>query len=173
MGNVLYELNFDWIESFVLIIPLVLGLGFFFMFKWYPAQNPGTNQKGSGGYVGYVVPKWVGWIVGAFAICLFVLSTVAHIVDYQEKKDVLDNNQVLVVEGIVENYHAMPIEGHDVEHFEIGGIYFEYTNFEVLNGYNTPACYGGVIKENGQCLKIKYIEDDIGNNIILYIEEIE
>mgnify|MGYP003300552476 CR=1 FL=1 len=91
----------------------------------------------------------------------------------QEKKDILDNNKAIVVEGIVEKYHAMPLEGHDTEHFEINGIYFEYSNFELSNGYNTPACYGGVIKENGQYLKIKYIEDDVRNNIILYIEEIE
>ena len=173
MGNVLYELNFNWLESFILIIPLFVGLGFFFTFKWYPSQNPGTDQKGSEGYIGYVFFKWIGWIVGIFAICLFILITAAHIVDYQEKKDILDNNKAIVVEGIVEKYHAMPLEGHDTEHFEINGIYFEYSNFELSNGYNTPACYGGVIKENGQYLKIKYIEDDVRNNIILYIEEFE
>ena len=173
MGNVLYELNFNWIESVLYIIPLLVGMGFFFIFKWYPVQNPGINQKGSQGYVGYVVAKWVGWIVGAFAICLFVLLTAAHIIDYVEKKDVLDNNQANIVEGIVEKYHAQPLSGHDTEHFEINGIYFEYSSGELLNGFNTPACYGGVIKENGQYLRIKYLKDDIENNVILYIEEIE
>ena len=173
MGNVLYELNFNWIESVPYIIPLFVGMGFFFTFKWYPSQNPGTDQKCSKGYVGYVVAKWVGWIVGTFAFCLFVLLTMAHVVDYREKREILDNNHAIVVEGMVEKYHAQPLSGHDTEHFEINGIYFEYSSGELLNGYNTPACYGGVIKENGQHLKIKYLKDDIGNNIILYIEEIE
>ena len=174
MNNVLYELNFNWLQSFILIIPLFVGLGFFFTFKWYPSQNPGTDQKGARGYAGYVFFKWTGWIVGIFAICLFILITAAHIMDFQEKKDILDNNQAVVVEGIVEKYHAMPREGHDTEHFEINGVYFEYSSGELLNGYNKPGCYGGLIKENGQHLKIKYVKDqDIGNNIILYIEEIK
>lgn len=173
MGNVLYELNFNWIESVPYIIPFLVGMGFFFTFKWYPSQNPGTDQKGSKGYAGYVVAKWVGWIAGTFAISLFVLLTIAHVVDYREKREILNNNHAIVVEGIVEKYHAQPRTGHDTEHFEINGIYFEYSSGELINGYNTPACYGGVIKENGQYLKIKYLKDDIGNNIILYIEEIE
>ena len=173
MGNVLYELNFNCLESLALINSLVVGVGFFFVFKWYPFQNPGIDKKDAKGYIGYVVSKWIGWIVGTFAICLFILLTVSHVIDYQEKREILDNNQTVVIEGIVEEYHPMPLSGHDSEHFKINGIYFEYTNFEVVNGYNTPACYGGVIKENGQHLKIKYIEDDVGNNIILYIEEVE
>ena len=170
MGNVLYELNFDWRESFGLITPLVLSLMSFFIYKWYPAQNPGVDRKG---YKGYVFAKWMGWIVGVFVFCLFILITAAHITDYQEKIDILQNNQAKVVEGIVEKYHAMPREGHDSEHFEINGIYFEYSNFETINGYNTPACRGGVIKENGQHLKIKYVEEEFENNVILYIEEIK
>lgn len=173
MGTVLYQLHFNWIGSLVLLIPLLVGLGFFFCFKWYPAQNPGVNRKGAEGYGGYVFYKWLGWIVGVFAVFLFVCLVIAHINDFSEKKHVLENNEALVVEGYVEQYYAMPFEGHDTEHFEINGVYFEYTNFELSNGYNRPACYGGVVKENGQYLKIKYIVDDIGNNIILYIEDIE
>lgn len=172
MGTVLYEFHFAWLSSLFLLIPLIVGLGFFFCYKWYPAQNPGIDQKGSDGYIGYLFFKWIGWIVGVFAICLFVLLVSAHIIDYQEKKDMLENNQVLVVEGYVEEYHAMPREGHDTERFKINGVFFEYSNFEVSNGYNTPACYGGVIKQNGQHLKIKYIVDEVGENIILYIEDI-
>jgi hypothetical protein len=171
MGTVLYALHFDWTGSFVLLIPLVVGLGFFFIFKWYPAPNPGANQMGSNDYAGYVFFKWVGWIVGVFTIILFVCLLAAHIYDFSEKKNALENNEVLIVEGYVEQYHAMPFEGHDTEHFEINGVYFEYTNFEVSNGYNTPACYGGVVKENGQYLRIKYV-DYSGYNVILYIEEL-
>ena len=71
----------------------------------------------------------------------------------------------------------MPYEGHDTEHFEIDGIYFEYTDNEIMNGYNTTSSHGGVVTQNGQYLKIKYIvsEYDSGEsrNIILYIAEIE
>ena len=72
MVNVLYELNFNWIESVPYIIPLFMGMGFFFTFKWYPSQNPGTDQKCS---KGYVVAKWVGWIVGAFDFYFLLLHS--------------------------------------------------------------------------------------------------
>jgi hypothetical protein len=46
-----------------------------------------------------------------------------------------------------------------------------------MNGYNTTSSHGGVVTQNGQYLKIKYIvsEYDSGEsrNIILYIAEIE
>ena len=64
-----------------------------------------------------------------------------------------------------------------VEDFEIDCIYFEYTDNEIMNGYNTTSSHGGVVTQNGQYLKIKYIvsEYDSGEsrNIILYIAEIE
>lgn len=169
---VLYELHFSWSNCMVLLIPLVVGLGFFFTFKWYPAQNPGIDQKGSQSYAGYVFAKWVGWIVGSFAMLLFLCSVTVYISEYCDMKQALADGNVLEVEGVVEQYHGMPLEGHDTEHFEINGVYFEYSNFEVTNGYHQPASYGGVIKENGQHLKIKYVEDDLGNRIILYIEEL-
>ncbi len=173
MNTILYELHFNWLEALVLFIPLIVGLGFLFLFRWYPEQNSGVDKKWSKGYVGYVISKWIGWIVGTFAILLFVCVLAAHIYDYFEIKNILENDKAHIVEGYVEQYHAMPREGHDTEHFEIDGVYFEYSSSEILNGYNTPACYGGVIKKNGQHLKIKYTVDNIGNNVILYIEEIK
>ncbi len=173
MTEVLYELHFNWLSSLALLIPLFVGLGFFFCFKWYPVQNPGVDKKGARGYALYVFFKWLGWMVGVFCLFLFVGSVFFHIEDYFGKKEVLENGQVLVVEGYVEKYHAMPITGHDTESFEINGVYFEYTNGEIYNGYNRPACFGGVITENGQHLKIKFIEDFDKRNIILYIEELE
>ena len=103
------------------------------------------------------------------AICFSVLG----IKDYIEKRSALANNQVNVVEGYVENYHPQPLGGHDTERFEINGVSFEYSNFEITNGYNTPACYGGVITENGQHLLSKYVIESDGSNTILFIQKIE
>ena len=102
---------------------------------------------------------------------VFLLSN--HIIDYQNKKALLESGNVYTVEGFTENFHAMPVEGHDTERFEINGVLFEYSNFELVNGYNLPAVYGGVITGNGQYLKIKYITDDSGENMILYIAKTE
>ena len=78
MNNILYELHFNWLSCLILFIPLLVGLGFFFCFKWYPAQNPGVNIKGAHGYVGYIFFKWLGWIVGVFCFLLFVFVEVKY-----------------------------------------------------------------------------------------------
>lgn len=89
------------------------------------------------------------------------------------------NDDLLVVEGYVEKYHPMPADGHDTEHFEINGVFFEYSDYAMTNGYHNAASLGGVVNRNGQYLKIKYMVyeydeeyDGISENVILYIAEI-
>lgn len=173
METVLYEYHFDYFESLILLIPFIVGLGFFSFWKWHPVQNPGVSEKGTKGHMIYIIGKYVGWIVGTLSILLGVLCLSAQIIDYQDKKQLLESGDVYCVEGYTENYHAMSVEGHETEYLKIDGVLFEYTNFEIVNGYNCPAAYGGVITKNGQYLKIKYITDEFGNNTILYIAEIE
>ena len=77
------------------------------------------------------------------------------------------------VEGYVENFHAAPFSGHDSDRFEINGVYFEYGGEIGTQGYNKTAAHGGIIRKNGQHLKIYYIENpQEDKNIILYIAEI-
>ena len=89
------------------------------------------------------------------------------------KKAALENGQYETVEGYVEKFHAMPPEGHDSEHFVIDGVYFQYTAFEERNGYHRPACQGGVITNDGQYLKIGYVTNKKGENVILSIEALD
>ena len=95
---------------------------------------------------------------------------------YNETKDILANNEFYVVEGYVEDFYSMPYEGHGTEHFEINGVYFEYSNYIMTNGYNVTASHAGVVTHEGQYLKIKYIIDETdeeGGNTILYIAEMQ
>ncbi len=121
--------------------------------------------------------KVAGFIIGPLGVLLFLISTCGMIAEHIDYSKALENGDIHCVEGYIENFHPMPYEGHDVEHFEIDGIYFEYTDYEIMNGYNQTSSHGGVITENGQYLKIKYIESTYdsgeGRNIILYIAEIE
>ena len=170
METVLYEYHFNYLECLSLCIPFIVGIGFFFT-----AMDKGSDmsEKRAKGHKAYIAPKCLCWIVGIFTFILGAMFLAAHIIDYQYKKQLLKSDDVYCVEGYTEKYHAMPLEGHDTEHFEINGVLFEYTNFEIVNGYNRPAAYGGIISKNGQYLKIKYITDESGNNTILYIAEIE
>ena len=64
----------------------------------------------------------------------------------------------------------MPYDGHDMESFTINGVEFEFSDFELQSGYHTAASHGGVIKENGQYLEIRYVHTD-DYTYILYIAE--
>jgi hypothetical protein len=77
-----------------------------------------------------------------------------------------------IVEGYVENYNPLPADGKGTENFEINGVYFAYNNADGRNGYTAVAKHGGVITMNGQHLRIKYVTNEEGENIILYISEI-
>ena len=169
----MYELHFDFSYSLWLLIPFAVGLGFFFYFKWGPKQNPGIDEKGAKGHKAFVFGKWLGWIVGVFCFAFFILSVVSHTLDYREKRGILESGQFSTADGCVEQFHAAQFGGRDTEHFEIDGVYFEYSPSEINNGYHLPAIRGGIIKENGQHLKIDYITDSLGQNIILRIEEVK
>jgi len=112
-------------------------------------------------------------VAGIFCILITIHTTVLNIKDYSEKRNALANNQVYVIEGYTENYHPRPFSGHDTESFEINGVRFEYPKSATINGYDIPACYGGVITENGQHLLIKYVTESDGSNTILFIQKIE
>ena len=63
-----------------------------------------------------------------------------------------------------------------IEHFDINGIWFEYTDYEIMNGYHKSASHGGLITGNGQYLKIKYVVNEsygTTGNVILYLAETE
>ena len=77
------------------------------------------------------------------------------------------------VEGYVENFHPMPSDGKSKETFDINGVEFAYSDYNIHPGYNKSQYHGGVITGNGQHLKIKYVFfNETYGNIILYIEEI-
>lgn len=173
METVLYEYHFnvkDWLPN---LIPLVVGLGFLFF-----SISLVKEKERETGWEGFITSffKIVGFVVGPIGIGLFVLVTIGMVMDHMDYKQSLTSNNVRVVEGYVEKFHPMPYEGHDTEHFEINGVYFEYSDFVMGNGYHQATSHGGVIDGDGQYLKIKYIEeeyDGIKENIILYIAEVK
>lgn len=170
MENVLYEYHFDVIGFLPNFIPLFVGAGF--LLYSICAKRAGVGP----GYA--LVDRFfgiIGFIVGPLAIGLFIVLTYGTVAEHIELKERLASDDVLVVEGYVENYHPMPAGGHDTEHFEIDGSYFEYSDYVMTNGYHHAASLGGVVTRNGQYLKIKYVVreyDEMTENVILYIAEI-
>ena len=157
VGKMLYVFHFDLNEFRSVLILLVLAVAGFAFYKF----SANDWQKG------------LGLLAGIITAILFVFVTISHTWDYFEKKAALENGQYETVEGYVEKFHAMPPEGHDSEHFVIDGVYFQYTAFEERNGYHRPACQGGVITNDGQYLKIEYVTNKKGENVILSIEALD
>ncbi len=171
MGRVLYEYSLDFENILLSLIPLVIGI--VFLSNSIMQVRRKVKSKGWNGFVDSFF-KFVGFIVGPLCICIFLMTVLGITIEHKAYEEMIKNNDVHVVEGYVEDFHPMPYEGHDTEHFEINGVYFEYSDYFVMNGYNVTASHGGVITHNGQYLRIKYIiteYDGEEKNVILYIAE--
>jgi len=88
--------------------------------------------------------------------------------NYDGLADNLENGNALVTEGVVENFHPMPVTGHDSEHFTVKGNYFSYSDFEVTGAFNNSSSHGGPIRE-GLNVRITYLPRE-NRNLILRIE---
>lgn len=162
--TVLYAFHPSVLNHILDIIALIFVLGFAFSTLF---NSDGEFKKPT--------------LLRCFVTALFVLPVVFFLLhvfylsmqEAYELKDLLENGKVYEVEGYVENYHRPPITGHDQERFDINGIHFEYSDFTIMNGYHRSASWGGVVKKNGQRLKIKYVidaydEDNDEEDVIIY-----
>ena len=83
------------------------------------------------------------------------------------------NGQYEIVEGYVQNFIPMPPEGKSREMFDIGNVHFEYSDNLIVLGYNKTKPNGGVIRGNGQYLKVGYVYfNESYGNIIVYNREV-
>jgi hypothetical protein len=102
-----------------------------------------------------------------FCLIISILYTIIPIYAYH-------TGNYAIVEGKVENFVSMPPGGHEEESFSIKGIKFSYSDYGITMGYRKTEYFGGVIKGNGQNLKIFYLPSTGNNyedNTIIYIEE--
>ena len=78
------------------------------------------------------------------------------------------NGNFSIVEGTVTKFKPMPYSGHQMESFEVDGIRFEYSDFNLNSGgFNNTTSHGGPIREglsvriaynSGRILKIEHVE---------------
>lgn len=166
MTNILYELSFEFEP--VLLIPLIMVvfIGFFpTLMKIYEKNN--NEEKINHSFVK------IFCICAAIHALLFgIIGVGTHLYGYNKLMNSYESGQYETVEGYVENFKPMPYEGHSDEYFEINGVEFSYSDFEITSGYHNAKSHGGVIKENGQHLKIGYVHN-VKGNIIVYIEQVE
>jgi hypothetical protein len=88
-------------------------------------------------------------LIGIFVVIFFQLGPL-----YKAKK-LVANREYKIVEGTVDNYQPMPYEGHANEKFDVAGIHFEFSDYDINVGYHNSASHGGVIKA-GRYVRITY-----------------
>lgn len=176
--TVLYELHFHWGDLPVLLIPLLVGIGF-----W--AVSCGMNRAKEAGK-DLTAPvrrdlshsKGVKWLLRGIALLcgvVFVLSGASYLTDYTHLRTRYETGDYLTAEGVVEDLTAAEYPHKGGDSFTLDGVTFAYTDTDLtLPGYRREAQNGGRVTREGQYLVIRYIPDpDTGINHILYIAEKE
>lgn len=108
--------------------------------------------------------------------------------NYKTIENLYSKHMYKTIEGVVSNYSPMKIEGHGSrETFFVDSIFFSYSDYIGMEGYNNSCVKGGMICNEGQKVKIefinkmtfltgqesnKYIGNVLGNQIIkLYLKK--
>lgn len=110
-------------------------------------------------------------LIAASALIAQIIMGVSAVNEYHQVVVAYEKENYKTVVGEVEEFTTMTPQGKGYETFEIDGIYFSYSDNIIHQGYRNSKTFGGVIKGDGQHLKIGYIEKN-DKNIIVYIEEI-
>ena len=102
----------------------------------------------------------IAYCGAAFSI-LWVLATfLGTFSDYWRLREAIRLGHFEVVEGKVVDFVPMPPEGHAMERFTVNGHHYEYSDYQVIAGFNTTQSHGGPIRE-GSLVRIF----DVGGQI--------
>lgn len=165
MGTVLYETQFQLERGALIPIFLLIVIIFF------PKIFSNMEMSKTGKLVVRILRIFAGILVSG----VILLLAIREVNMYNGIIGAYHRGEYEIVEGYVENFDSMPYSGHAVESFEINGIYFSYSDFEVQQGYHNAKSHGGVISGDGQYLRIGYVQHYYNfenKNIIVYIEEL-
>ena len=166
MKNILFEATFEFEFAYLIPIFMLVFISLFplIMKKYYENNDAKINYK--------VVRIFCGCAF-AFVALISIIAGVFQVNMFNKTVGAYNRGEYQIVEGYVENFDPMPYEGHANETFEINGVKFSYSDYNIHPGYNNTKSHGGVIKENGQHLKIGYVYlNETYGNIIVYIERL-
>lgn len=178
METVLYELCFRWGDLPVLLIPLLVGMGFWAVSCGMSRAKEAEKDLAAPARRDLTHSRGVQWFLrGVALLCgvVFILSGTVYIADYTDLKTRYEAGDHLTAEGIVEDLTVAEYPHKGGDSFTLDGVTFAYTDTDLtLPGYRREAQNGGIITREGQYLVIRYIPDpDTGINHILYIAEPE
>jgi hypothetical protein len=153
-----------WWPAFGLIF-VVIGS---FLIKFGPWFDRNKDLKKPG--LNFAIDsRLIGWsfVVFASGCTLFALGGTYS--TYREAVQAYRTGQYSMVEGVVEDFHPMPYEGHQNECFRVKKEKFCYSDYAVSPSFNQSASHGGPIRA-GLPVRIAYYE---GDNFQAYILRLE
>jgi len=103
--------------------------------------------------IGLLVALLVVVMASAIVVALTALSSPSQ----EETARAIESSPV--VEGLIEHFHPMPSGGHDTERFDVAGVHFEYSHWNMSQGFNQDVTAGGPIRE-GLYVRIHYVSID-------------
>ncbi len=110
-----------------------------------------------------------GYILGGVPLIMLIvmLIKIPEIVSSErELNEIIENENYLIVQGEIENFSQRPESGHVFESFTVKGVKFEYSDYIAYRGFHQTSRNNGPIKQNGQQVRISYIEGDSENWIM-------
>ena len=170
MNTILYEVPSSFNLGFMTIpVIMLISIVLFPIIMKKSAEEKGTPIPREG----LILMKVFLTCAAIFILFLSVVVFIFQFNMYNKTIGAYSRGEYQIVEGYVEKFAPMPYEGHAKETFEINGVKFSYSDYNIHPGYNNTKSHGGAITGNGQHLKIRYVYfNETYGNIILYIEEI-
>ena len=173
MNAVLYELHIPIADLPILLIPLLVGVGFWAVSCRMACGKP--NREGLDASVRHDLTDskaLKGFLRGIAILCcvVFLLAGTVYLTDYAHMKQRYDSGAYQTVEGRVEDLVITRFPDKGGDSFTVDGVTFSYSRTDLtLPGYRG----GGDLRE-GMRLLIRYVHDpDTETNHILYIAQKE
>jgi hypothetical protein len=106
-------------------------------------------------------------------ICFTIsgLSILFNLMTKSTVEEVVKRKKYKMVEGVISNFIPSSPGAHFDESFVIDSVKFNYRDNSYKYGFKKTSGSGGPINDNGDSVKIIYIEQMIGENRIIYIEK--
>lgn len=169
MNNILYTAQYRFDIS--LLIPVIMFILLLFMPK---LQAQAFARAGKELTIRSKRTTKLFQMIGLLFAGAFLIMMISENIDlYKTTVGAYRSGNYETVEGYVDSFIPMPEGGHSRESFEIDGVHFEYSENLIPSAYSKTKSNGGVIRGNGQYLRIGYIFHPNYGNVIVYIEEID
>jgi hypothetical protein len=146
---------FEWWWLAFGLIFVVIGV---VLIRFGPKLDRDKNGKRFG-LTFAIDSRLLGWFFVIFASGWTLFAFGEAYSTYHEYVHAYQTGQYSVVEGLVEDFHPMPYEGHQSECFRVNKEKFCYSDYEISPAFNQSASHGGPIRA-GLPVRITYYEDD-------------